>query len=144
MELTVRTRCMPCSFPTDGRQGDKEFHVNNKLDEFKIRKTAPCPGGVCGPLNYHARSRQGQRWGKASECPGGACRPRGYQAGAKPFSAQVGFASITFGVDAGMIKAPERKTIKNTLHQNGTGQVNPCTPDLMPMPPCRKTSEKCT
>ena len=66
--------------------------------------------------------------------------------GAKPFSAQVGFASITFGVDAGMIKAPERKTIKNTLHQNGTGneQVNPCTPDLMPTPPCRKASEKRT
>ena len=50
--------------------------------------------------------------------------------GAKPFSAQVGFAAIAFGVDEGMIKAPERKTIKNTVHQNGTEneQVNPCTP----------------
>ena len=61
----------------------RSFHVNNKLDTFKIRKAAPCPGGVCGPLNYHARSRQGQRWGKASQCPGGACRPPGYQAGVK-------------------------------------------------------------
>ena len=66
--------------------------------------------------------------------------------GAKPFSAQVGLASIMFGVDAGMTKALERKTIKNTVHQNGTEteQVNPCMPDLMPAPPCRKTSEKCT
>ena len=66
--------------------------------------------------------------------------------GAKPFGAQVGFASITFGVDAGMTKALERKTIKNTVHQNGTEteQVNPCTPDLMPTLPCKKKTEKCT